>query len=61
MGAFENLLVPGSTELPACKCGVDMRLAATKPLEDTEVRIYRCAACAHEFQIMVWKEPTPQA
>ena len=32
-----------------------MYLAATKPLEDTEIRIFRCADCKHEFQLMVWK------
>jgi uncharacterized protein YlaI len=55
MRAFENLLTPGSTELPECKCGADMRLFKTKPLEDTEIRIFRCDSCYHEFQLMVWK------
>ena len=54
MRTFENLLVAGSTELPECRCGAEMHLAATKPLEDTEIRIFRCAACNHEFQLMVW-------
>jgi len=59
MRGLENLLEPGSTELPECRCGADMQLAAAKPLDDTEVRIFRCAACHHEFQLMVWKAPQP--
>ena len=55
MHTFENLLVAGSTELPECRCGAEMYLAATKPAEDTEIRVFRCAACKHEFQLMVWK------
>jgi hypothetical protein len=55
MRTFENLLAPGSTELPECKCGADMRLFRTKPLEDTEIRVFRCDSCHHEFQLMVWK------
>ena len=43
MRAFENLLAPGSTELPECCCGAEMRLAATRPLDDdTEIRVFRC-------------------
>ena len=34
MRAFENLLAPGSTELPECRCGAEMRLVATRPLDD---------------------------
>ena len=54
MRAFENLLVPGSTELPECRCGAEMHLFRTKPRGDTEVRVFRCAVCSHEFQLMVW-------
>ena len=58
MRAFENLLAPGSTELPECRCGAEMRLAATRPLEDdSEIRVFRCDSCRHEFQLMVWKAP----
>ena len=47
MRAFENLLAPGSTELPECRCGAEMRLAATRPLDDdTEIRVFRCDSCA---------------
>ena len=54
MPSFESLLIPGSTELPDCKCGVEMRLSATKPRGGTEIRIFRCDACQHEFQLTVW-------
>ncbi|HTQ82504.1 MAG TPA: hypothetical protein VMI47_04485 [Pseudolabrys sp.] len=56
MRAFENLLVPGSTETPECTCGAEMRLFATKPRGDTEVRVFRCDVCHHEFQLMVWAD-----
>ncbi|HEY2827622.1 MAG TPA: hypothetical protein VGJ04_08490 [Pirellulales bacterium] len=55
MRTFENLLVPGSTELPECMCGTEMQLDKTKPRGDAEVRIFRCASCRHEFQLMVWR------
>lgn len=56
MRAFENLLAPGSTDLPECRCGAEMRLAAIKPLDGgTDIRIFRCDVCDHEFQLMVWK------
>ena len=56
MRSIENLLAPGSTELPDCKCGAELRLFAVKPCEDTEVRIFKCDDCRHEFQLMVWRE-----
>jgi hypothetical protein len=53
--AIENLLAPDSKDLPDCKCGADLHLATRKPCgNDTEVRIFRCAACGHELQLMVW-------
>jgi hypothetical protein len=55
MRAFESLLEPGSTELPECRCGAEMRLFATKPMEDTDIRIFRCDVCSHEFRLMIWK------
>jgi hypothetical protein len=55
MTAFENLLAPGSTDLPDCRCGVEMHLFKVKPCGDTEIRIFRCDACHHEFQLMAWK------
>lgn len=56
MGAFEDLLAPESTELPECKCGAEMGLFKTKPSGDTEIRIFRCDSCHHEFQLMVWRK-----
>ncbi len=58
MRTFENLLAPGSTELPECRCGAEMRLVATRSLDnDTENRVFRCDSCRHEFQLMVWTTP----
>jgi len=54
MRAIESLLVPGSTDLPECMCGAEMLLFETKPRVDTEVRVFRCGTCHHEFQLMVW-------
>jgi hypothetical protein len=58
MPVIENLLVSGSTELPDCKCGAELRLFAVKPCQDndTEIRIFKCDVCHHEFQLMVWEE-----
>jgi hypothetical protein len=61
MPAIENLLVPGSTELPDCKCGAELRLFAVKPCGDTEIRIFKCDTCNHEFQLMVWAVPVAAA
>jgi hypothetical protein len=54
MPAIENLLVPESTELPDCRCGAELRLFAVKPRGDTEIRIFKCDTCHHEFQLMFW-------
>jgi hypothetical protein len=56
MRSLEGLLVPGSTEVPECRCGSEMGRVLTKKLADADVRIFRCGVCHHEFQIMVWKE-----
>ena len=40
---LERLLVPGSTELPACRCGEEMHIDHTDPLPeraDTHIRVY---------------------
>jgi hypothetical protein len=58
MPTLEDLLTPGSTELPDCRCGVGMRLFRVKPRGDTEIRIFRCDACHHEFRLMAWKAET---
>jgi hypothetical protein len=57
MPAIENLLAPGSMELPDCRCGAELRLFAVKPRGDTEVRIFKCDTCHHEFQLMFWASP----
>jgi hypothetical protein len=57
MLSFEKLLAAGSTELPDCRCGAEMRLSGVKPCGDTEIRIFKCDTCSHEFQLMVWRTP----
>jgi len=54
MSSFENLLIPGSRELPNCKCGADMQLLTDKPCGEARIRIFRCLNCNHELQLMVW-------
>jgi hypothetical protein len=54
---FERLLVPGCTELPACRCGKEMHVARTHSLagnSDTHIRVYDCPACHHEMHLTVW-------
>lgn len=61
MSKLERVLAAGSTELPDCRCGEEMRLVrSTVPDKspDTEIRIYECAACQHELRLMAWREPT---
>ena len=36
MSTIERLLVPGSTELPQCHCGDEMRLASLDPVTDED-------------------------
>ena len=56
MSSLESLLASGSAELPDCRCGAEMRLLKVKPSgEDTEVRVFKCDSCFHEFQLMVWR------
>jgi hypothetical protein len=57
MSDFERLLVPGCTELPACRCGTEMHIARTNSLagkSDTHIRVYDCPACHHEMRLTVW-------
>jgi hypothetical protein len=65
MSAIERLLVPGSTELPACHCGDEMRIASLDPVpesSDAQIRIYKCPSCAREMRLTVWaSDPTPVA
>ena len=54
---FERLLVPGCTDLPACRCGKEMQIVRTSSLpESTEahIRVYDCPACHHELRLTVW-------
>jgi hypothetical protein len=61
MSALENLLIPGSTETPDCPCGAEMHLFKVKSGgEDTQIHIFKCDTCHHEFQLMVWKAPEAQ-
>ena len=61
MSAFERLLVPGSTERPACRCGDVMEVVSIERLpegSDAAVRAYQCAACRHEMRLTVWATAT---
>ena len=57
MSKIERLLVPGATELPDCRCGREMALAATECQNDAETRIYKCSQCGHEMRLIVWLDP----
>ena len=63
MSAFERLLVPGSTELPACHCGDEMRIASLDSVpesSDAQIRIYKCPSSAREMRLTVWvSDPAP--
>jgi len=57
MSAFERLLVPGCTELPACRCGKEMQIASLNQLSersDAQIRVYSCPACHNEMRLTVW-------
>ena len=57
MTKFERLLAPGSTEMPDCQCGVEMRLVRTTQADQApaaEIRVYQCPACRHELRLTVW-------
>jgi hypothetical protein len=58
MAKIERLLVPGSTELPDCRCGKEMAQGASQRIgSDAEVRVYCCSACGHEMRLTVWLDP----
>ena len=60
MSKFERLLLPNSTEMPDCQCGVEMRHARSEQKSsDTEVRVYECTVCGHQLRLMVWTEAFP--
>ena len=57
MSAFERLLVPGSTQRPACRCGEAMEVASIERLpegSDAAIRVYQCTECRHEIRLTVW-------
>lgn len=61
MSKIEDVLAPGSTEMPDCLCGTEMELTQSGPINKssgTEVRIFECPACKHQLRLMVWLEPT---
>jgi hypothetical protein len=52
---LERLLEPRSIELPHCTCGQAMGLERTQAASrDTEIKIFRCPNCDHEFRLTVW-------
>jgi hypothetical protein len=62
MSVIERLLVPGSTELPRCQCGDEMRVTSRDPLpkkDDAHIRIYKCPSCAREMRLTVWSSDSP--
>lgn len=61
MSSIERVLVPGSRELPDCRCGSEMMLLTCGRSDDrpqAETRIYTCTQCQRELRLMVWLEPT---
>jgi hypothetical protein len=59
MSVYERLLSPGSTELPACRCGEEMKLDRIEhllPETDARIRIYVCPMCGHEVRLTVWAD-----
>ena len=57
MSGIERLLEPGSTELPDCRCGKQMKVFASEVLPDRPdayIRTYKCAFCQHEMRLTVW-------
>ena len=57
MSKFERLLDAGSTELPDCRCGAEMKLTAIVPVAggDTEIRVFQCPDCSHELRLTAWR------
>jgi predicted SprT family Zn-dependent metalloprotease len=55
MSKFERLLMRGSTELPECRCGSEMKIVKSDTMgSDEEVRTYRCLQCDHELRLTMW-------
>ena len=52
---FERLLMRGSTELPECRCGSDMKIIKSDSIgSDAQVRTYQCPLCEHELRLTMW-------
>jgi hypothetical protein len=57
MTKIERLLVPGSTELPDCRCGKEMMLVSTEAAgSDAHIKHYCCDGCGHEIRLTVWTD-----
>ena len=56
MSNFERVLAEGSTELPDCRCSVEMHLISIVPVPGggSETRIFRCPDCDHELRLTIW-------
>ena len=56
--SFERLLEPGNTDLPDCRCGMEMEVLAVRLSErrDAHIRVYKCPSCHHEMRLTVWDE-----
>jgi hypothetical protein len=57
MSSIERVLVPGSADLPDCRCGSEMDLIAQEKVgnqSEAETRMYRCARCERELRLMIW-------
>jgi hypothetical protein len=56
MSVIEDAPFPGSVNVPACRCGEELRLAGVEASEVTaERRIFRCDSCGHQLALTVWK------
>jgi len=54
---YERLLEPESTDVPACRCGKEMRFDNLEPRSvDAVIKIFRCDGCGHELRLMIWAD-----
>jgi predicted SprT family Zn-dependent metalloprotease len=59
MSMIEDLAIPGSVNVPPCRCGEELRLARIEASEVTaERRVFRCESCGHQLALTVWKAAT---
>jgi hypothetical protein len=63
MSKLERVLVPGSAELPSCRCSAEMHLLDIVMVQggDSEVRIFRCRDCGHELRLTIWRSDVSAA